>query len=111
MARTMRLDHRCRPLFRRHGGDGRPSRAAKRPDMAAARQEANGIEIKVTAGFGENTGDVPEDLRAAILRLVAYWFENRGDEIPATRAARRRAAAAAVPGVAAVISRAGFAIA
>jgi uncharacterized phiE125 gp8 family phage protein len=41
---------------------------------------ANGIEIKVEAGFGENPEDVPEDLRAAILRLLAYWFEMRGDD-------------------------------
>jgi len=41
---------------------------------------ANGIEIKVTAGFGESPGDVPEGLANAILRLVAYWYENRGDD-------------------------------
>lgn len=41
---------------------------------------ANGIEIKVLAGYGEEPGDVPEGLRLAILRLVACWFENRGDD-------------------------------
>lgn len=40
---------------------------------------ANGIEIKVVAGYG-GTIDVPEGLRLAILKLVAHWYENRGDE-------------------------------
>jgi uncharacterized phiE125 gp8 family phage protein len=37
------------------------------------------IEIDVAAGFGPNPESVPEPLRLAIRRLVARWFENRGD--------------------------------
>jgi uncharacterized phiE125 gp8 family phage protein len=40
---------------------------------------ANGIELAATLGFGGEAGDVPEDLRQAILRLVAHWHERRGD--------------------------------
>src|SRR5215208_5593238 len=39
---------------------------------------ANGIEIKVRAGYGGAT-EVPEGLRLAMLRLIAHWYENRGD--------------------------------
>jgi uncharacterized phiE125 gp8 family phage protein len=40
---------------------------------------ANGIEIKVVAGYG-GAVDVPEGLRLAILKLVAHWYESRGDD-------------------------------
>lgn len=43
------------PVLRRHGG----------------------IEIDYVAGYGPNPGDVPADLRQAILSLVGYWFEHR----------------------------------
>ena len=38
-----------------------------------------GIEIDVTAGYGDAPGDVPQPLRQAILLLVARAYENRGD--------------------------------
>lgn len=38
-----------------------------------------GIEIDLRLGFGEAAGDVPEVIRLAIRRVVALWFENRGD--------------------------------
>jgi uncharacterized phiE125 gp8 family phage protein len=41
---------------------------------------ANGVEIALTAGYGADAEDVPQGLRSAILRLVAHWYENRGDE-------------------------------
>ena len=41
---------------------------------------ANGIEIEAALGFGDEPDDVPEDLREAIVRLVAHWHERRGDE-------------------------------
>lgn len=34
------------------------------------------ITIDYTAGYG-GAGDVPADLRQAVLTLVAYWYENR----------------------------------
>lgn len=36
-----------------------------------------GIEIDYVAGYGDDAGDVPGDLRQAVLALVAYWFEHR----------------------------------
>ena len=37
------------------------------------------IEIDARYGFGSEAADVPETIRLAILRLVARWFERRGD--------------------------------
>lgn len=39
-----------------------------------------GVEVDLVAGFGPSAIDVPEPLRHAVRMLVAYWFENRGDE-------------------------------
>lgn len=39
---------------------------------------AAGIEIDITAGFGDTAADVPEPLRQAIRLLIAHWYENRG---------------------------------
>ena len=38
------------------------------------------IEVDFTCGYGPDPESVPEPLRLAIRRLVAYWFEHRGDE-------------------------------
>lgn len=40
-------------------------------------RRANGIEIALTAGFGDAPSDVPEPLRQALLLLVAHWYERR----------------------------------
>jgi uncharacterized phiE125 gp8 family phage protein len=40
-------------------------------------RERQGIEIDYVAGYGADAGDVPADLKHALLVLVAYWFENR----------------------------------
>ena len=39
----------------------------------------NGIEIRFTAGFGSAGSAVPQDLRQALLVIIAHWFQNRGD--------------------------------
>lgn len=39
---------------------------------------AAGIEIDITAGYGDTPADVPEPLRHAIRLLAAHWYENRG---------------------------------
>jgi uncharacterized phiE125 gp8 family phage protein len=39
-----------------------------------------GMEVDLLVGFGPAASDVPEPLRHALRMLVAYWFENRGDE-------------------------------
>jgi uncharacterized phiE125 gp8 family phage protein len=41
-------------------------------------QALNGIEIDLTAGYGDEAGDVPSPLRHAIRMLVAHWYEYRG---------------------------------
>ena len=40
-------------------------------------RERQGIEIDYVAGYGTEPGDVPADLRQAMLVLVAYWYEHR----------------------------------
>lgn len=42
-------------------------------------RKANAIEVRFRAGFGMTPGDVPQDLRQALLVAVAYWFDHRGD--------------------------------
>jgi len=39
---------------------------------------AAGIELDIVAGYGDDVGDVPADLRQAIRLMVAHWYENRG---------------------------------
>ncbi len=50
---------------------------------------ANGIEIAVTAGYGDTPDQVPAPIRQAMLMLVAHWYEqrepvafDRPDELP-----------------------------
>ncbi|HMO29753.1 hypothetical protein [Enterovirga sp.] len=38
------------------------------------------IEIDVACGFGGDPASVPQPLILAMSRLVAHWFEHRGDE-------------------------------
>ena len=38
------------------------------------------IEIDIRCGFGASAAAVPAPLVLAVRRLVAYWFEHRGDE-------------------------------
>jgi uncharacterized phiE125 gp8 family phage protein len=42
-------------------------------------RNVNGIEIEVRVGHGVTRADVPPQLRLAVLKLGAHWFENRGD--------------------------------
>lgn len=37
----------------------------------------NAVEVDFTAGYGTTEASVPQPLRAAILFLVAHWYENR----------------------------------
>jgi uncharacterized phiE125 gp8 family phage protein len=46
-------------------------------DGMPALRERLGLEIDYKAGCAENAADVPQDLRQALLVLVAHWFENR----------------------------------
>ncbi len=46
-------------------------------EMPAPTRTMNGIEIDFRAGFGEAGADVPDQLKRAILILVAHWYEFR----------------------------------
>jgi uncharacterized phiE125 gp8 family phage protein len=37
----------------------------------------NPIDIEMVCGYGDETDDIPEPVRIAILLLVAHWYENR----------------------------------
>lgn len=65
------------------------------PDPAT---RAAGIEIDVTCGFGASATAVPQPLILAVRRLVAYWFETRGDTVrPGTPALPADALALVAP--------------
>lgn len=53
----------------------RGSRLWPRPGRAA-----NGIAIRVQAGFGTTAAAVPQPLRQAVLLLVAHFYAQRGEE-------------------------------
>ncbi|KKB12458.1 hypothetical protein VE25_07215 [Devosia geojensis] len=40
-------------------------------------RDRQGIEIDYVAGFGSEPGDVPVDIRQALLTLMAHWHEHR----------------------------------
>lgn len=49
-------------------------------DLSTAQpQPGDQLEVDLTAGFGGVPESVPAPLRLAIRRLVARWFEHRGD--------------------------------
>lgn len=50
--------------------------ASQRP---APGRSHGGIEIDVRLGYGEAVASVPENIRLAIRRLVALWYDNRGE--------------------------------
>jgi uncharacterized phiE125 gp8 family phage protein len=62
-------------------GVSRPARLVRRGSRAWAPpgRIANGIEIAASYGFGAAGASVPEPLKQAMLRLIAHWFESRGD--------------------------------
>lgn len=39
----------------------------------------NAVAIAFTAGYGDTTSDVPDPLRSAILAIVAFLYEHRGE--------------------------------
>ena len=44
-----------------------------------ALDNANGIDIQYTAGYGADSSDVPAAIRLAIIQMASYMFEHRGD--------------------------------
>jgi uncharacterized phiE125 gp8 family phage protein len=45
--------------------------------MPSPGRSTAGIELDVTAGYGDTAVDIPEPLRQAIRLLLAHWYENR----------------------------------
>lgn len=39
------------------------------------------IKIEYTVGYGDATTDVPQNVRHALMMLVAHWYENRENEL------------------------------
>lgn len=46
-------------------------------DAACRGSRGGEAEIRFTAGFGASWGDVPSDLRQAVMMLAAHFYENR----------------------------------
>lgn len=42
-------------------------------------RRANGIEIKLIAGFGAGASAVPNQIKQALLIIIADWYASRGD--------------------------------
>ena len=57
-----------------------PARVLVDPVAPDPPRGSAGIEIDVLAGFGASPAAVPEPLILAVRRLVAHWFEHRGDD-------------------------------
>lgn len=58
----------------------KPSRVVLRQDRLPPMpgRRVNGIEVRFTVGFGAAVA-VPQELKQAILMLLAHWFDHRGD--------------------------------
>lgn len=58
-----------------------PGRIVLRDGAAtpAPTRAANGLEVQIVAGYGDDPGNVPEQLRQGILMLTAHLYENRAD--------------------------------
>ncbi len=54
-----------------------PARIIKRTNWPTPEQSTNGIEISITAGYGDTVTDTPEPIRQAIRHLITHWYENR----------------------------------
>lgn len=43
-------------------------------------RNANGIEIKYVAGYGDARSTIPEPIRVAMLEYISFLYEHRGDD-------------------------------
>lgn len=53
-----------------------PDGAVLQGDSLLLAAETDQLSVDYTAGYGD-AGDVPQDLKQAVLTLVAYWYEHR----------------------------------
>jgi uncharacterized phiE125 gp8 family phage protein len=58
-------------------GNGIAARLITKDGWPTPSAAANGIEIKIVAGFGATPADVPAPLRHAVLLLAAHWYGHR----------------------------------
>lgn len=68
------------PDLYRIDGASEPARLLVESSVPDPGRRADGIEIDVTSGFGATPAAIPGPLILAVQRLVAHWFENRGDD-------------------------------
>ena len=57
------------------------------PEFVTGLRRANAIAIAFTAGYGNAATDVPSPIREALLEIVAFLYEHRGeapDEMPSS---------------------------
>jgi uncharacterized phiE125 gp8 family phage protein len=64
----------------------RPARIALRQGRSfpAPGRRTNGIELKLTTGFGATAAAVPQHIRQALLIIIADYYAHRGDETAGT---------------------------
>jgi uncharacterized phiE125 gp8 family phage protein len=68
----------------------RPPRVALRSGriFAPPGRKINGLKLSFTTGFGATAAQVPQEIKQALLAIVADWYQHRGDDtggtIPAT---------------------------
>lgn len=69
--------------YRLASAQGGRFRLAPRANSAwpSVTRQTDGVEIVYVTGYGATGADVPAPIREAMLRLVAYWSENRGDAV------------------------------
>ncbi len=68
------------PGLYRLDSSGDPARLLVDPTVPEPGSPSGAVEVDVTCGYGAIPAAVPEPLRLAIRRLVAHWFERRGDD-------------------------------
>ncbi len=58
-----------------------PARVALRRGrvFAPPGRGTNGLELKITTGFGISAASVPLEIKQALLIIIADWYANRGD--------------------------------
>ncbi len=63
---------------------GRPARIMARCGFPQPDSGLNTVQVDIDAGFGPGPEDVPADLKLAVCRLAAHWYEDRSglDDCP-----------------------------
>ena len=71
------LNGRARDLPARPRRAAPPPGAPRRGRGPTPSRAANGVEIAIVAGYGDDAADVPAPIRQAILLLIAHWYDHR----------------------------------